>query len=38
LAAKVAAKMTKTQAVILTLSQNREEFQQYVRSQITAMR
>jgi fibronectin-binding autotransporter adhesin len=36
--AKVAAKLTKTQAVILTLSQNSEEFQQHVRSQITAMR
>jgi len=37
-AAKIAAKMTKTQAVILYLSQSKEEFQQHVRSQITAMR
>lgn len=36
--AKVAQKLTKTQAVIMFLSQSKEEFQQHVRSQITAMR
>lgn len=36
--AKIAAKLNKTQAIILYLSQSQEEFQQHVKSQITAMR
>jgi len=35
---KLAAKLTKTQAVILHLSQSNEEFQQHVKPQYTAMR
>lgn len=36
--AKVAAKLTKTQAVILYVSQGAEEFQQHLKAQVTAMR
>jgi hypothetical protein len=36
--AKLAAKLTKTQAVILYLSQSKEEFIQHVKAQVTAMR
>lgn len=36
--AKVAAKLTKTQAVILYVSQGAEEFQQHSKAQVTAMR
>ena len=36
--AKLAAKLTKTQAVILYVSQSAEEFQQHLKAQVTAMR
>ncbi|MBX3151686.1 hypothetical protein KF728_16140 [Candidatus Obscuribacterales bacterium] len=36
--AKVAARLTKTQAVILYVSQGAEEFQQHLKAQVTAMR